>query len=129
MKNLLAISLIFVVLLASLSHTSIWLAFKVNQSDIIERFCINKNAPEKHCDGKCYLSDRLAENTGDSEHPSPFTQFEESLKINFYASNFHAAEVHAESPVSAQNFAVEQLLTQLYLSSDLQPPESAFLPC
>jgi len=35
--------------------------FKLNQKAITEQFCINKNKPELHCNGKCYLSKELQE--------------------------------------------------------------------
>lgn len=129
MKNCLSIFLAFTVLIASMSHTSIWLAFKVDQANIIEQFCINKNGPEKHCHGKCFLSEKLSENTGDEDHPSPFVQLEQSLKINFISYHFLSSEGNMGENSSAPNFTVEKLLTQLYLTSTLQPPEGTIQPC
>ena len=35
--------------------------FQINQTQIIELFCINKEKPELACDGKCYLKQKLIE--------------------------------------------------------------------
>ena len=35
--------------------------FQINQTEIIELFCINKEKPELACDGKCYLKQKLIE--------------------------------------------------------------------
>ena len=35
--------------------------FKINQKQIVELFCINKNKPAMECDGKCYLKEKLEE--------------------------------------------------------------------
>ena len=34
--------------------------YAVNYDYIVETLCINKNKPEVHCNGKCYLSKELA---------------------------------------------------------------------
>lgn len=33
--------------------------YYVNQKTIIEKYCINKNTPSKHCNGKCYLNRKI----------------------------------------------------------------------
>lgn len=33
--------------------------FVLNQEEIIEAFCVNKDAPEMQCNGKCYLKKQL----------------------------------------------------------------------
>ncbi|WP_179351970.1 hypothetical protein [Winogradskyella vidalii] len=35
--------------------------FKLNQKAITEQFCVNKDQPELHCNGKCHLSKELQE--------------------------------------------------------------------
>jgi len=43
--------------------------FVLNQEEIIEAFCVNKEAPEMQCNGKCYLKKQLekVEQTQDGE--------------------------------------------------------------
>jgi len=44
-------------------------AFKLNQTSIIEKLCVNKENPEMKCDGKCYLKTQFEKT--DKEDSSP----------------------------------------------------------
>jgi len=59
------------------------LSYFVNQSEIIELFCINKEKPQLKCDGKCHLATQLAEVEKDTEN-TPFspTSLAFELEIN-----------------------------------------------
>lgn len=37
----------------------VWAWFKANQTFIAKELCINKNRPELHCDGKCFLMTKM----------------------------------------------------------------------
>jgi hypothetical protein len=43
----------------SLNRLGIILAFKINQDYITAAFCVNKDKPEMHCNGKCVLAKKL----------------------------------------------------------------------
>ncbi len=38
----------------------IYLDFELRRDYIVKNLCINKNRPELHCDGKCYVAKRIA---------------------------------------------------------------------
>lgn len=38
----------------------LYLDYELRKEFIIDNFCVNRNRPELHCDGKCYLATRLA---------------------------------------------------------------------
>lgn len=40
----------------------IMIDFSINQKEIIDSFCENKERPKSRCEGKCYLSKMLIEN-------------------------------------------------------------------
>ncbi len=42
--------------------------YEFNINSIVEKYCVNKNKPELHCDGKCYLAKQLnkASNSDDN---------------------------------------------------------------
>lgn len=50
-------------LLQLCNKVGIFTWFKINQKEITELFCVNKNKPELACDGKCYLKYKLQEAT------------------------------------------------------------------
>lgn len=37
----------------------LFLDFELRKDFIVKNYCINKNRPEMHCDGKCYLAKRI----------------------------------------------------------------------
>ncbi|WP_286856568.1 MULTISPECIES: hypothetical protein [Sphingobacterium] len=47
--------LLLCILLLSFSKVFIVVSFYANQTDIANRYCINKNNQSLHCDGKCFL--------------------------------------------------------------------------
>jgi hypothetical protein len=47
--------------------------FKLNQSNIESRLCINKSKPLKKCHGKCYLKKLLKERNDKKNQPSSLT--------------------------------------------------------
>ena len=58
-KRLVAILLVIAVSLSSFTRFVIFTSFKINQSYIASVLCVNKDRPELHCSGKCYLASKL----------------------------------------------------------------------
>jgi len=60
MKNrLIAIILLLALVGANLSGFFIYAEFKVNQKYIAAMLCENRDKPQLHCNGKCYLMKKL----------------------------------------------------------------------
>ncbi len=52
--------ILLLVLLSKTAYGIFWqVNFRVHQSEIIRLECENKNRPELHCNGKCYLAKQL----------------------------------------------------------------------
>ena len=59
-----------------LSTTLILVNFELNRDLITDLFCINKNQPELHCDGNCYLKKQIvAEEESHSDKPQTRVEF------------------------------------------------------
>lgn len=54
-----SILLLFSLLCANLSNAFVYLGFEVNQKYIAKELCENKDKPQMHCNGKCYLMKKL----------------------------------------------------------------------
>ncbi len=55
----------------------------MNQTEIIELFCINKEKPKLQCNGKCHLTTQLANVENDTEDaPLSESNFSYNLEIN-----------------------------------------------
>lgn len=64
LKQLTAWLLIFSVLSVNYSRLFVFAGFKLNQTYIAAKLCVNRNRPSLHCNGQCYLMKkiRVAEN-------------------------------------------------------------------
>ena len=54
-----SIVLLFSLLLANCSSVFVYVGFEVNKQFIVAELCVNKDKPEMHCNGKCYLMKKL----------------------------------------------------------------------
>jgi len=54
-----SILLVFSLLSANLSGLFVYLGFEANQSYIAKELCENKDKPQLHCEGKCFLKKKL----------------------------------------------------------------------
>lgn len=59
MKALFSISFLVLMLLQVGYRPVVVLDWKINQEIITLRYCVNKERPAMHCDGKCYLAKQL----------------------------------------------------------------------
>lgn len=58
-RSILAHILILFTLTANFSQVFVRAGFELNENYIISRLCINRDKPQMHCDGKCYLMRKL----------------------------------------------------------------------
>jgi len=125
MKNMLVISLATLILATAMKDLTMFAFFKINQTDIIERACINKEKPMVMCHGKCFFQKKIVE-INDTESSQPLAQ-----KVNKPSSltmflttipiiHFTELKVHTQS-----SFFYEELYAQSFLSTLFEPPKMA----
>ena len=69
-------SLIMVLVTQSISTSLTLLNFEIQREAITALFCINKEKPELHCDGKCYLEKQIkADEESHSDEPQSRVEF------------------------------------------------------
>ncbi|MGO2103333.1 MAG: hypothetical protein ACTH3E_09845 [Psychroflexus halocasei] len=86
MQKLKSIYVSFLVLLISFNSlkSGFMLSFyMVDTKEFVELFCVNKDQPELHCDGKCELS-KLAQQNSSDEKPSHLDFLQKEI-IMFYS--------------------------------------------
>ena len=59
MKALFSILLLALMLIQVSYRPAVVLSWKIGQERITRKYCINKDRPAMHCDGKCYLAKQL----------------------------------------------------------------------
>ena len=58
-KKILSITLLIALAIKLLMAPAIFLDYQIRKDFIVKNYCINKNRPEMHCDGKCYLAKQI----------------------------------------------------------------------
>lgn len=72
-KHFVIFFLVGLFLTQTLIKTITLIHWKINQNRITELYCINKNNPMMHCEGKCFLSHQLQKIENDyQESKQPF---------------------------------------------------------
>src|SRR5690606_34537987 len=59
LQKIVSILLLFAFSAQMFSQLGVLAGYELNKEYIIEKFCVNRDNPEMHCDGKCYLKKKL----------------------------------------------------------------------
>ncbi len=58
-RRVTALFLVAAMLMTSFTRFFIYAGFELNQEYIAKTLCVNRDKPELHCNGKCYLSNKI----------------------------------------------------------------------
>lgn len=129
MRSLSSIFLILVLLSKTIYGICWQVNFHMNQREITRLECVNKNRPEMHCNGKCYLAKQLQkaeEQLDDKKQASSRSlgQLKWLETASYSAPSFPS--VHTTKNVAElekQQFSVsEERIHSDYCSSIFHPP-------
>lgn len=67
MRGISVVFMVFFYLLAMVKPVAPLLDYAINSDYIADNFCINKDKPEMHCDGKCHVKKEMEKETGDAQ--------------------------------------------------------------
>ncbi|MFD2520619.1 hypothetical protein [Emticicia soli] len=101
----------------------IYLQYEINKDYIIKNYCVNKNRPQLHCDGKCYLAKKLKAAEERDTHQSKVSAFKQLLELYHSFQNFYISQIATVISTLTFNFAY---LSNYFLSpitSILKPPQ------
>jgi len=85
------VSLICVLIVQSASTSLTLINFELQRETITRLFCINKETPEKHCEGKCYLEKQIkADEESHKDEPQTRAEF---LSLVFTIDNIPNASL------------------------------------
>lgn len=121
------ISLLLIVLLnvPTFSKWSVVIYYQVNKSSIAKELCINRNRPQLHCDGKCFLAKKLKA-ADEREQKSTSDKLEKMQEITLFFQKIEAG-LTGESRffrtlISINYFYIEPFLSARALSI-FHPPQ------
>ena len=122
LKQLTILLFTLCLLLQHFSRVLVFADFNLNLNSIIQNLCSNKNKPQMHCKGKCYLLKKLKEEqkqheapTSDSKKPLPEMQF-------FFFSTKSIASSFIKNKILSVYFSYNELQTVSLSNSVFHPP-------
>jgi hypothetical protein len=80
-----AVLLLFSLLVANCSGLFVYMGFEINKQYIATELCVNRDKPEMHCNGKCYLMKKLKqaqEKEQKQERQSQKTQVQDAVIVS-----------------------------------------------
>lgn len=120
-RSITAIVLIFSVTVANFTKLFIYAGFEINQTYIVTELCENRDAPEMHCNGQCYLSKKL------KQAEEKEKQQERTSQKHHFQEAFLTEKIVVEAPVQfVKSFSTRELVFLLPQPSFVifHPPKS-----
>lgn len=94
-KQLISLGLLGLMLVKAWVIPILYLDFEIRRDYIIANLCENRNRPQLHCDGKCYLAKRLAETRKQEER-----QAEKDYMAHLIYQVMNVGETHYLMPAT-----------------------------
>ncbi len=116
------IAFTFLYMLAMLRPVMPVFDYVINQDYIAEYLCINKDKPEIHCDGKCYLMEMLAEQNQQKKQNLPAIDLRE-YPIGFVQVVHLSPRIDSSLNTTTNNTYIEQY-SFLFNNSLFHPPNN-----
>ncbi len=121
------IALVFLsaaVMVKSLIVPLICLDYEFRKDFIIKNYCINKNRPELHCDGKCFLARKINAENQKEEQNALGSFIEKLIEINSVGTpgTFVFDNEVEIIPAAVQNYFVSIQATVDFSSAVFHPP-------
>jgi hypothetical protein len=121
LKKLIAIFALAGILLQTFSQVVIVAQFYANQDYIAKNLCENRDKPQMHCNGKCCLKKKLAQE-GKQQAPSPRTQKEEQVVNLFFTDTKFEITHFIPAMRSTSYLSYNDLQTVSFPHSVFHPP-------
>jgi len=123
-KIILAIFLSILMLIISISDIVVYSLFKINQSNIIENFCVNKERPQMKCNGKCYLKKTFDQSKGTDKEKFPLEITNLIKKIALFQIDLPKINVCEVGLLKSKMMAFSESINIRLLVKDIFHPPS-----
>jgi len=80
---ILSFVLISAIMLQVLGKSFIYADYILNKESITQKFCVNKNKPKMHCNGKCHMMMKMKEE--DKKENTPTNNIKEKYEIQLFS--------------------------------------------
>jgi hypothetical protein len=127
-QKAISILLLLVLQMPMLLKIGIVVNWKLNQTTITKTFCVNKDKPNMHCNGKCHLKKQLAKvevsSTSETEKPFPTDKFKK-IELSEFVICGNVANtiiIFANVPMKNKKGIIVNNYTHTYFQYCLRPP-------
>jgi len=117
MKKLLAVLLAFSIISQNLVNVAIGVYYHVNKEYISQKLCENRNNPQIHCNGHCYLSKQLQKAEGHEKQSARLIKEKEEIIVNLaeslegpYFPDYKVEVFHASASALYVSFSPNSLI-------------------
>jgi len=124
LRSFTAIFLLLALTSSQFSRLFIYAGFELNQNYIASTLCENRNKPELHCNGKCYLMKKLKQAEEKEKKQAQEAQkknFQDHYLIRPIVSLTLPAYFIRKAPVAEISFKLPKNTVEI-----LQPPQTIF---
>jgi hypothetical protein len=118
-RNIIVWTFVFVLLFSSMRAGFMLSFYMIDSASFIELFCINKEKPELHCDGKCELSKLAPQDDANPDRPSYLDIFHRELV--YYTTDFELGIANF-AKVPTPEYGYQNLYLFLYSTTHDHPP-------
>lgn len=120
LKAVTSILLLFIIMVQTFSSFVYDAAYSLNKDYIAENFCINKNKPETHCEGHCYLNKQKQQE--ESSNKQAADSRTERLQVTVYELPQEAAAIVYRTVSTITYGDITQIELPGYTSAIFHPP-------
>jgi hypothetical protein len=98
----------------------VWIDHEVNKSEIIRKFCENKDKPEMKCEGTCHMKKMMIDDEGDDQGP----KLVELPEILLYSKEFPIEVMNQELTLRTNYFFYRVNYNEGFLDEIDIPPRA-----
>lgn len=118
MKQVLVILSLVLFTYIQLFNGMVWINYELNKSEIIQKFCENKDKPEMKCEGTCHMKKMMLDEA-DEPGEEPLTELPE---IQLFIEN-SVVEFNKTQEIQSPNFHYNNLYSHGVLDEIDIPPK------
>jgi hypothetical protein len=124
MKNVLLYLIVIAVFAQAFRHASIYLSFKLNQDYISKYLCVNRELPERGCNGECVLMQKLKKAAKEEQKAPVFQKQQEMIWFFSLPAPLPAVEKRHEA-FKAPQWHVQRMHDSQWKEALFRPPIDA----
>lgn len=123
LSRCLAIILLFALISSNFFRVFVYAGFEANQNYIVKELCVNKERPWMHCNGRCYLMNKLKEAT-EKEKKQEEKENMNRLQLSFFQQSSQVNLITPIMPDMLHSHAIYIFqYSSRYIDTIFRPPK------